>query len=174
MSSWRSNTNSTWETLTWGSPTSFCALITSNSTSASPHRWVNGHNSPDLDTVKETRGWAQCSRSRDRDLKRSGEQQGWFQGYLLSGKGWSLYRPENRCRRQKLLWHRESMLVTQSCPILCDPLDDSLSTEFSWQEYCSGLPSLDLPDPRIKPRSPALQADFFNIWATKGDTDKRW
>ena len=34
--------------------------------------------------------------------------------------------------------------------------------EFSGQEYCSGLPFPspgDLPDPGIKPRSPALQAD---------------
>ena len=39
-----------------------------------------------------------------------------------------------------------------------------LSMEFSWQEYWSALsfPSPgDLPDPGIKPRSPALQADFF-------------
>ena len=37
-----------------------------------------------------------------------------------------------------------------------------LSMEFSRQEYWTGLPvpSLgDLPDPQIKPRSPALQAD---------------
>ena len=37
-----------------------------------------------------------------------------------------------------------------------------LSMGFSWQEYCSGLPfsSLgDLSNPRIEPRSPALQAD---------------
>ena len=36
------------------------------------------------------------------------------------------------------------------------------SMEFSRQEYCSGLPFPspgDLPDPRIKPRSPTLQAD---------------
>ena len=38
----------------------------------------------------------------------------------------------------------------------------SLSMGFSRQEYCSGLscpPSGDLPDPRIKPASPALQVD---------------
>ena len=37
-----------------------------------------------------------------------------------------------------------------------------LSMGFSRQEYWSGLPfpsSGDLPDPGIKPRSPALQAD---------------
>ena len=38
----------------------------------------------------------------------------------------------------------------------------SLSMEFSRQEYWSGLPvspPVDLPDPGIKLRSPALQAD---------------
>ena len=38
----------------------------------------------------------------------------------------------------------------------------SLSMGFSKQEYWSGLPFPspgDLPDPAIKPRSPALQAD---------------
>ena len=36
--------------------------------------------------------------------------------------------------------------------------------EFPKQEYWSGLPFPppgDLPRPRIEPRSPALQADFF-------------
>ena len=39
-----------------------------------------------------------------------------------------------------------------------------LSMEFSMQEYWSGLPfSLagDIPDPRIKPVSPALAGGFF-------------
>ena len=38
------------------------------------------------------------------------------------------------------------------------------SMEFSRQEYWSGVPFPspgDLPDPRIEPRSPALQADSF-------------
>ena len=38
------------------------------------------------------------------------------------------------------------------------------STEFSRQEYWSGLPFPspgDLPDPGTEPRSPALQADAF-------------
>ena len=41
--------------------------------------------------------------------------------------------------------------------------------EFSKQEYWSGLlfPSpRDLPNPGIEPRSPALQADNFTVWAT--------
>ena len=58
------------------------------------------------------------------------------------------------------------MLVAQSCPTLCDPVDCSpqapLSMEFSRQEYWSGLPFLssgDLPNPGIEPGSPALQAN---------------
>ena len=58
------------------------------------------------------------------------------------------------------------VLVTQLCPILCDPMDcvdcqASLSMEFSRQEYWSGLPFPspgDLPNPGIKPGSPVLQA----------------
>ena len=40
-----------------------------------------------------------------------------------------------------------------------------LSVEFSRQEYWSGLPSPppgDLPDPGVKPGSPALQADSLS------------
>ena len=59
------------------------------------------------------------------------------------------------------------MLVAQLCLTLCDPTDFiahqvPLSTEFSRQEYWSGLPFPspgDLPDPRIETGSPALQAD---------------
>ena len=58
-------------------------------------------------------------------------------------------------------------LVTQSCPILCDPMDCSPDRllcpwGFSQQEYWSGLPCPppgDLPNPGTEPRSPALQAD---------------
>ena len=57
------------------------------------------------------------------------------------------------------------MLVSQSCPtatpwtVACQA---PLSMEFSRQEYWGGLPFPspgDLPNPRIKPGSPALQAD---------------
>ena len=44
----------------------------------------------------------------------------------------------------------------------CSPRQAPLSTEFSRQEYWGGLPFPspgDLPDPGIRPRSPALQAD---------------
>ena len=50
--------------------------------------------------------------------------------------------------------------VTHSCPTLCNPMVESM--EFSRPEYWSGLPfpsPRDLPNPGIKRRSPALQAD---------------
>ena len=53
-----------------------------------------------------------------------------------------------------------------------------LSIEFSRQEYWSGLPFPspgDLPDPGIKPRSPALQADTLPsepLKETEKDLDK--
>ena len=56
--------------------------------------------------------------------------------------------------------------VAQSCPTLCNPMTLTYqappSMGFSRQEYWSGLPFPfpgDLPNPGIKPRSPALQAD---------------
>ena len=58
--------------------------------------------------------------------------------------------------------------VAQSCPTLCDPVGVAYqappSMGFSRQEYWSGLPFLspgDLPDPGIKPGSPALAGSFF-------------
>ena len=59
-------------------------------------------------------------------------------------------------------------LVAQPCPTLCNPMTVArqapLSMGFSRKEYWTGLscPSPGgLPDPGIKPRSPALQADFL-------------
>ena len=58
------------------------------------------------------------------------------------------------------------MLVVQSCLTLCDlwtvAPQAPLSMGFPRQEYWSGLPfpsTRDLPDPRIKPRSPVVQAN---------------
>ena len=58
------------------------------------------------------------------------------------------------------------VLVTQSCPTLCDLMDVAhqapLSMEFSRQEYWSGFPFPspgDFPDQGIEQSSPALQAD---------------
>ena len=57
-------------------------------------------------------------------------------------------------------------LVTKSCPTLATPwtvaCQAPLSMGLSRQEYWSGLPfssQVDLPDPGIKPGSPALQAE---------------
>ena len=56
-------------------------------------------------------------------------------------------------------------MCAQSCPTLCDAMAP-LSMGFLRQEYWSGLPlppSGDLPDPGIKPMSPALADRFFSI-----------
>ena len=58
-------------------------------------------------------------------------------------------------------------LVAQLCPTLCNPMDYSLPSssvhgDSPGKEYWSGLPYPlpgDLPNPRVEPRSPALQAD---------------
>ena len=58
------------------------------------------------------------------------------------------------------------ILVTQSCPTLCEPMDcsppGSFVHEILQQEHWSGLlfPSPgDLPNPGFEPVSPVLQAD---------------
>ena len=55
------------------------------------------------------------------------------------------------------------VLVTQSCPTLCDPTcQGPLCMGFSRQEYWSWLPFPlpgNRPHPGIKSQSPALQAD---------------
>ena len=70
--------------------------------------------------------------------------------------------------RPEIIFERKESEVAQSCPTLCDPVDPCqapLSMGFSRQEYWSGLPfpsPEDLPNPGIKPRSPALQADALS------------
>jgi len=61
-------------------------------------------------------------------------------------------------------------LVSKSCPILVTPwtiaCQSPLSMGFSRQEYWSGLPfpsPENLPNPGIEPRSPALQADLYQL-----------
>ena len=58
------------------------------------------------------------------------------------------------------------VLVAKLCPTLATlwtvACQAPLSMKFSREQYWSGLPfpsPRDLPDPRIKPGSPALQAD---------------
>ena len=60
----------------------------------------------------------------------------------------------------------EKVLVAQSCPALCNPMDysppDSFLLEISQARILEwvAIPSPgDLPKPGIKPRSPALQTD---------------
>ena len=62
------------------------------------------------------------------------------------------------------------MLVAQSCPTLCDPIDYSLpaprSLGFPRQEYWSGSPCPppgDLPDPEIEPGSPLLRQILYHL-----------
>ena len=60
-------------------------------------------------------------------------------------------------------------LATQSCPTLCDPIDcsppcSSVHGIFPGKNTgvgCHGLLQGNLPNPGIKPRSPAFQADSF-------------
>ena len=68
--------------------------------------------------------------------------------------------------KKKKVNHLSLSLGAKSCPDSCDPMDVACQTRLSMgffrQEYWSGLPFPspgDLPDPGIKPRSPALQAD---------------
>ena len=58
------------------------------------------------------------------------------------------------------------VLVTQSCPTLCNPMDCSPSASFVHGILQARIPewvaipfSRNLPDPGIEPESPALQAD---------------
>ena len=71
------------------------------------------------------------------------------------------------CHRPVL--EKWKVLVTQSCPTLCDPMDCShpltLSMEFSRQEYWSGLP---FPSPGNLPDQVSYIAGrYFTIWATR-------
>ena len=72
------------------------------------------------------------------------------------------------------------VLVTRSCPTLCNSMDCS-PPGFSvygilQQEYWSGFPCPspgDLPDPQIEPRSAALQADYHLNHHPKGINTKQ-
>ena len=98
-------------------------------------------------------------------------RQEYWSGLPLPSPKWGLKTPQTSLQENKLTSqaapHFPSVvLVTQSCPTLCDPMDDAckapLSMEFSRQKYWSGLPfpsPRDLSNPGIKSRSPPLQAD---------------
>ena len=76
-----------------------------------------------------------------------------------------LYHQRHLGNPHPAIWlNKGEVLVARLCPTLCDPMDGSPpgSMEFSRQEYWSGLPFPspgNLPNPGIKPRSPASQAD---------------
>ena len=66
------------------------------------------------------------------------------------------------------------VLVTQSWPTLCNPMDCSppapLPMEFCRQEYWSGLPFPspgDLPNPRGRMKVSSIAGGFFTSWATR-------
>ena len=77
-----------------------------------------------------------------------------------------------------------SSVCAHLCPALCDPMDysqqASLSTGFSRQEYCSGLPFPppgDLPSPGIESASlmsPTLAGEFFTTSTTWEDPKLIW
>ena len=82
----------------------------------------------------------------------------------LSGYGWRV--PASVCVCVCVCACTHARVHAQSCLTLCASVDCNcqapLSMGFLRQEYWSGLPCPspgNLPDPGIKPRSPALQAD---------------
>ena len=75
-----------------------------------------------------------------------------------------------------LYYETVKVLVTLSCPTLCNLMDYSplASMEFSKWEYWSELPFLSpghLPNPGIEPASLALAGGFFTAWAI-GEANK--
>ena len=96
--------------------------------------------------------------------------------YGLWGHRWFFFPPSsqtkclNRASLEKDSEGSRTLLLLFSCSVMSDSFltpwtiacQVLLSMEFSRQEYWSGLPFPspgDLPDPGIKPASPALQAD---------------
>ena len=91
-----------------------------------------------------------------------------FVGKIEYGK-WLFQYSVNLCFNN-ILTAGGNGVVTKSCPALVTPwtiaCQAPLSMVFSRQEFWSGLlfPSPgDLPNPGIKPRFPALQADYLLI-----------
>ena len=83
--------------------------------------------------------------------------------YKAVGSQWPVQMEQTLGRQDE---RENESEVAQSCPTLCDSVtvgpEAPASMGFPRQEYWSGLPFPspgDLPDPGIKPGSPALQAD---------------
>ena len=71
-------------------------------------------------------------------------------------------------------WSLEKVKVIQSCPTLCDPVDDSLpaplSLEFSRQEYWSWIAipfSRESSWPRDWTQVSGIASGFFTIWVSR-------
>ena len=60
---------------------------------------------------------------------------------------------------------RVCVLMAQSCPTLCDPLDIGFSKQEYWSGQTFSSPGY-LPDSGIEPGSPTLQTDFLLIEPT--------
>ena len=108
-------------------------------------KWVHFHFSP-------TQGWPHTSVLRGNPPSGQGSS---------DNPDHSLLRPRVRMKSVKV-----KVLVTQSCPTLCDPMDYSppgSSVHGILQARILGWvpfpPPGDLPNPMIQVRSPALQAD---------------
>ena len=88
---------------------------------------------------------------------------------LIQEKWKTLYRLKSIKNIESVVinfFHKENQRVkvkiAQSCPTLCDPIDYGIlqARILDWR----AIPSLgDLPNPRIEPRSPAVQADSVPV-----------
>ena len=65
------------------------------------------------------------------------------------------------CIHQALVSNAEEVKVSESCPTLCDPMDRTVHGIFQARilEWVAVPFSRGFSQPRIKPRSPALQVD---------------
>ena len=114
--------------------------------------------------------WGRMGRQRGRGIRRSWWWWWWWWQWCVSV-------PSRKGALDCELCAKMEVLVVQSGLTLCNPMDciacqAPLPMEFSRQEYWSGLPCPSpgyFPDPGIKPRSPALQADSLQsdavVWS---------
>ena len=93
----------------------------------------------------------------------------WIRETRCWGKEYDFFQRASWLKRWLWWW----CLVAKSCPTLVTSwtvaCQAPLSMGFSRLEYCTGLPFTspwDLPDPGVKPRSPALQANSLptELW----------
>ena len=120
-------------------------------------RWVNFCTCPpNTKIVHRSFTWVQSRQSWHTFL---------FQSCILAADSGSR-EGQVKCTFQDEGEGKVKVLATESCLILCDPVDIAcqalLSMGFSRQEYRSGLPCPspgDLPDLGIEPEYPTLQAD---------------